>query len=152
MPKRHIVVLPPESRATLQTLISAGTAPARAQTRARILLKADVGPAGPGWTDGAIATALETSGRTVARVRRDWATQGLAGAVTRKRPVTRTPRKLDGDGEARVIAVACSAPPEGHPRWTLRMLAAKLVELEVVDGIAPNTVRATLKKTISNPG
>lgn len=152
MEKRYLVVLTPAARATLHALISAGNQPARAQTRARILLKADVGPEGPGWTDAMIATALETSVRTVTRVRHAWVTQGLPAAVVRKRPATRTSRKLDGSGEAQLIAVACSAPPEGRSRWTLQLLATKLVELAVVEGIAPNTVRTTLKKTTSNRG
>lgn len=152
MQKRYLVILTPESRHSLQSLISAGATPARAQTRARILLKADTGPDGPGWTDARIAVAVETSVRTVTRVRQAWVTQGLTAAVTRKRPRVRTPRKLDGAGEAHLIAVACSPAPVGRVRWTLQLLADKLVELELVTGIAPNTVRTTLKKTSSNPG
>jgi transposase len=88
---------------------------------------------------------------TVARVRRRWAAHGLDEALHR-RPTGPRPRKLDGAQEAHLIAVACSAPPEGHARWTLRLLASRLVELEVVDGIAPNTVRTVLKKTRSSRG
>lgn len=150
--KQHRIRLTPSQRSELSQQLAAGTAPARQLTRVRILLKADQGPDGPGWTDARIADAVETSPRTVARVRRAWTTQGMAAAITRKRPSVRTPRVLDGDGEARLIALACSAPPAGRARWTLRLLAAKLIELEVVDGIAPNTVRTTLKKTSSSPG
>jgi transposase len=88
---------------------------------------------------------------TVERVRRRWADGGLDEAL-RRRPTGPRRRKLDGAQEARLIAVACAAPPAGHERWTLRLLANRLVDLGVVDGIAPNTVRATLKKTTSSPG
>ena len=88
---------------------------------------------------------------TVERVRRRWAGEGLDGALHR-RPTGPRPRRLDGAGEARLVALACSAPPAGRERWTLRLLANRLVALEVVDGIAPNTVRAVLKKTRSSPG
>lgn len=146
----HRIRLGPAQRAELLALTQAGIAPARAQ--ARILLKADQGPDGPGWTDARIAEALETSARTVARVRRTWVVEGAAAAIRRKRPRVRTPRRLDGRGEAFLIATACSPAPAGRARWTLRLLADKLVELEIVEGIAPNTIRATLKKTGSNRG
>lgn len=151
MRKLHRIDLTPTQRAELLALTQSGASPARVQTRARILLKADQGPAGPGWTDARIAEALETSARTVARLRRAWTVDGLA-AIARKRPRVRTPRKLDGAGEAHLVAIACSPAPDGRARWTLQLLAAKLVELEIVDGIAPNTVRTTLKKTVSSPG
>jgi hypothetical protein len=151
MSKRHVVRLPAAERAALGDLIAAGTAPARALAHARILLKADQGAAGPAWPDARIAEALETSVATVARVRRRWAAGGLDDALHRRPPGPR-PRKLDGAQEARLVAVACSAPPAGRERWTLRLLANRLVELEVVDGIAPNTVRAALKKTSSSRG
>ena len=151
MRRGHVVRLPPAERALLGDLIAAGTAPARTLTHARILLKADRGPDGPGWTDARIAEAVETSLATVARVRRRWVRGGLGDALHR-RPTGPRPRKLDGAQEARVIALACSAPPAGRERWSLRLLAERLVELEVVDGIAPNTVRTVLKKTSSSPG
>lgn len=151
MRKLHCIDLSPAQRADLLALTQTGTTPARVQTRARILLKADQGPAGPGWTDARIAEALDTSARTVARVRRAWTVDGVT-AIARKRPRVRTPRKLDGAGEAHLVALACSPAPMGRTRWTLQLLADKLVELEIVDGIAPNTVRTTLKKTVSNPG
>lgn len=152
MRKAYRVVLTPALRAELVTLTHAGAAPARTQTRARIVLKADESATGPGWTDARIAEALETSVRTVTRVRRAWVCDGLIAALQRKRPSVRTPRKLDGAAEARLIAVACSPAPAGRARWTLQLLATKLVDLEIVEGIAPNTVRATLKKTNSSPG
>ena len=151
MRQGHVVRLLPAERALLGDLIAAGTAPARALTHARLLLKADRGPDGPGWTDARIAEAVETSLATVARVGRRWVRGGLDAALHR-RPTGPRPRKLDGAQEARVIALACSAPPAGRERWSLRLLAERLVELEVVDGIAPNTVRTVLKKTSSSRG
>jgi len=152
MRKLYRIDLTPAQRADLLTVTQTGVAPARAQTRARILLKADQGPAGPAWTDARIAEALETSVRTVTRVRRAWALEGAVAAIQRKRPRVRPPRKLDGAGEAYLIATACAPAPAGRARWTLQLLADKLVELEIVEGIAPNTVRTTLKKTNSNRG
>lgn len=146
MEKRYAVRLLPADRTRLTDLIAAGVAPARTLTHARVLLKADQGAQGPAWPDARIAEAVEISVATVARVRRRWADGGLADALHR-RPTGPRPRKLDGAQEARLVAVACSAPPAGHARWTLRLLADRLVALEIVDGIAPNTVRAVLKKT-----
>lgn len=146
MEKRYAVRLLPADRTLLTDLLAAGIAPARTLTHARVLLKADQGADGPAWPDTRIAEALETSGATVARVRRRWVEGGLDDALHR-RPTDARPRKLDGAQEARLIAVACSAPPTGQARWTLRLLADRLVALEIVDGIAPNTVRAVLKKT-----
>jgi transposase len=151
MHKQHVVRLLPAERAVLGDLVAAGTAPARTLAHARILLKADQGEGGPAWSDARIAEALETSVATVERIRRRWADGGLDGTLHR-RPTGPRPRKLDGAQEARLIAVACSTPPAGRKRWTLRLLADRLVELEVVDGIAPNTVRTVLKKTNSNRG
>ena len=151
MAKRYPVRLLPAERTVLGDLLAAGIAPARTLTHARILLKTDQGADGPAWPDARIAEVLETSEATVARVRRRWAAGGLDDALHR-RPTGPRPRKLDGAQEARLIAVACSAPPAGQARWTLRVLAERLVELEVVDGIAPNTVRTVLKKTNSSRG
>jgi len=151
MTKQHVVCLLTTERATLGDLIAGGIAPARALTHARILLKADQGADGPAWPDLRIAEALETSVATVERVRRRWATGGVESALHR-RPTGPRARKLDGVQEARLVAVACTTPPAGAKRWTLRLIADRLVELEVVAGIAPNTVRAVLKKTNSSPG
>ncbi len=152
MAKQYIVRLPSEERLLLLDLISAGKAAARAQTHARILLKADAGPDGPAWIDTAIADALETSLRTVERVREAWVCEGLDAALYRKRPSAPRMRKLDGEQEAHLIAIACSPPPTGRARWTLRLLSERLVELEVVESIAPETVRQALKQTSSNRG
>src|SRR6266568_9257377 len=152
MRKQHVVVLPEPERARLHTLIGRGTAPARALTHARILLKANQGEAGPGWTDRAIAVALEVHHTTVARVRQEYAAGGLEAAVSRKPPDRQYRRKLDGEQEARLVALACSAPPEGRKRWTLRLLGERLVALEVVETISYETVRQALKQTASSRG
>lgn len=147
MRKLSIVKLSEEERAFLHTLISQGSAPASKLTHARILLKANQGEAGPGWTDGAIATALEVHPTTVVRVRQAYVRDGLEAALTRKLPDREYRRKLDGAQEAHLVALTCSKPPEGHKRWTLRLLAERLVALEVVDVVSHETVRQTLKQT-----
>jgi transposase len=152
MRKQHVVVLSELERARLHTLIGQGIAPARALTHARILLKANQGEAGPGWTDRAIATALEVHHTTVARVRQQYATGGLEAALDRKAPERAYRRKLDGQQEAHLVALACSTPPVGRKRWTLRLLAERLVELEVVDELSYETVRQALKQTGSSRG
>jgi len=146
------VRLAEEERAALLTMIGRGTAPARAQTHARILLKANRGEAGPDWTDGAISTALEVDATTVARVRKLYVAEGLEAALHRKAPDRVYRRKLDGEQEARLVAVACSEPPSGQKRWTLRLLANKMVELDVVETVSYETVRQTLKQTFSSRG
>ena len=150
--KQHVVRLSPTERAEVRALVTAGRAPALTQTHARILLKCDAGAGGPRWSDAHVAAAVEVSARTVARVRARFAAGGLAAALGRKRPNRVYRRKLDAAQEARLVAVACTVPPAGQARWSLRLLAQRLVELEVVDGISPETVRATLKKTPSSRG
>ncbi len=152
MRKQYVVRLSEEERAWLLTLIGRGVASARVQTHARILLKANRGEAGPEWTDAAISAALEVDSTTVARVRKLYVEDGLEAALQRKAPDRVYRRKLDGEQEARLVAIACSEPPSGHKRWTLRLLANKLVELEVVEDISHETVRQTLKQTSSSPG
>jgi hypothetical protein len=144
MRKQYVVRLPEAERASLLTLVGCGAAPARAQTHARILLKAKRGEAGPEWTDGTISTALEVDPTTVARVRKLDVTDGLEAALHRKAPDRVYRHKLDGEHEARLVAVACSEPPSGQKRWTLRLLADQLVEWEVVDTVSDETVRQTL--------
>lgn len=151
MPKRSIV-LTEADRTVLTDLIAGGTAPARTQTHARIVLKADQGPDGPAWTDARIAEAVEISERPVARVRARWVDQGLDDALHRRPPRREYRRKLDGIAEAHLIALACAARPAGKQRWSVRALAAKLVETEVVASIGRETVRLTLKKTSSSRG
>lgn len=153
--KRHkekcVVRLTKDERAYLRTLIGRGTAPARMLSRARILLKTDQGEGGAAWSDAAISEALEVGLSTVARVRHQYASEGLEATLTRKAPEREYRRKLDGEQEARLIALACGEPPRGRKRWTLRMLAERLVALEVVDGVSYETVRQTLKQTNSSP-
>ena len=149
---KYVVRLQPEEREQLLALVNTGRAAAVKLLHARILLKADAGHRRCCWTDAAIAEALDTSAATVHRVRQAFVAQGLEAAVARKRPTGRQYRKLDGRQEAQLIAVTCSAPPEGRQRWTLTLLAAKLVELDIVDRISPECIRATLKKISSNRG
>ena len=146
--KRYKVTLEADERQQLHELIAAGQAAARKLAHARILLKADAADGGPAWPDHQIADALELSTDTVERVRQRFVEQGLDAALERK-PRDRPAReiKLDGHAEARLIALACSAPPEGRAVWTMQLLADKLVELEVVDSISDETVRLALKKT-----
>ena len=149
---KYAVTLTEAERAQLRTLIGSGEAPARMLTRARILLKANQGEGGPGWTDAAIAGALEVHPATVARVRRAFVAAGLDAALERKRPDRVYPRVLDGAAEAHLVAVACSDPPTGRERWTLRLLADELVRLEVVPAVSYETVRRTLEQTRSSHG
>lgn len=153
MPRpKHLVKLTTDERERLSTLIRSGTTSAHVQRHARILLKADCGEAGPGWDDVTIAGAVEVSRPTVERVRKAFATQGLEAALERKAWSGPPRRKLDGTQEAQLIAISCSPPPEGEQRWTLALLADKLVELKLVPSIARETVRTTLKKTRSSRG
>jgi len=147
MRKRYSVALSEEEQAGLRTLVGSGAGTARMLTHARILLKANQGEGGPGWTDGAIAEAVEVGRATVERVRQTYATAGLEAALARKTPDRVYERKLDGAAEAHLVAVACSPPPEGQVRWTLRLLAERLVTLEVVGTISGEAVRQALKQT-----
>lgn len=151
MKKKYPVILSDTEREELKRLIAAGTSPARKLAHARILLKADEGPEGDGWADEKVADAVESSQPTVARIRRQCFEEGLDAALNRRPPTRECRRKLDGGKEARLVALACSQPPEGVARWSLRLLADKLVELEVVEDISHQTVRRTLKKTPSSP-
>jgi transposase len=146
--KKYLVTLTVEERRDLTKLVSAGKRSARMLTHARILLKADQAEGGPAWEDAAIVEALGCGHRTVERIRQRFVEQGLEAALHHK-PQDRPSRErtLDGAAEARLIALACSAPPAGRTRWTLKLLADKLVELEVVDSVSDETVRRALKKT-----
>jgi transposase len=141
------VQLSPEERARCTELVRSGTAPARTLMHARVLLKADRGPQGPGWTDAAIAEAVEVSAITVAKIRQRFASEGLEATLKHYRSPNREyPRKLDGRQEAHLLALAHSAPPEGRTRWSLRLLADRMVVLEYVDSLSPMTVSRTLKR------
>jgi hypothetical protein len=145
--KKYIVRLTAEEQAHLSQMIRSGKAAARILLHARVLLKADSSPEAPAWSDEAIGEALEVHATTVARVRQRFVEDGLYAAL-RPQPTTRRyERKLDGQAEAHLIALACSPAPEGRTQWTLRLLADKLVELQHVPSISYETVRQTLKKT-----
>jgi transposase len=151
--KKYLVTLTPDERDQLTRLLSAGKAAALVLTRARILLKADQAPDGPAWDDGRIAEALDVGRRTVERVRQRFVERGPDAALQR-RPQDRPsrPRTLDGAAEARLMALACSAPPPGRACWTLQLLADRLVELQVVEAVSDEAVRRVLKKTRSSRG
>jgi transposase len=150
MNKRYPVRLTTSEREYLKGLMAAGTESARKLIHARILLKADQSEEGPAWVDERIAEAVEVSQPTVSRVRKQYVVEGLDAALNRRPPRREYRRKLDGEQEAHLIAIACSSPPEGQARWTLHLLADRLVELEVVDSVSYQTVRRTLKKTNSS--
>jgi transposase len=145
--KKYIVTLTADERQALSDLISAGRASALKLAHARILLKADAAEDGPAWPDGRIAEAVEVGVATIERVRQRFVEQGLEAALVRKKQARPSrQRALDGRAEASLIALACSRPPDGRKAWTMRLLADKLVELEVVPSISDETVRRSLKK------
>ena len=146
MNKKYIVRLTDEERAVCETTIKKEKGKAEKLRRATILLKADAD--GPAWKDEKISEAVGCSTRTVENVRQAFVLDGFEAALVRKqRASSPTPKKLDGAGEAKLIAMRLGKPPTGYGHWTLRLLADQLVELEVVDSISPETVRQTLKKT-----
>ena len=146
--KRFVVTLTSVEREQLEAVTRSGKRSARTITHARVLLLVDQGEHGPGWEDHRVAEALGCGHRTVERIRERFVTDGLGAALTHRTPA-RPPRDpvLDGAAEARLIALACSATPDGRKAWTLRRLADKLVELAVVDSVSHETVRRCLKKT-----
>ena len=151
MHKQYSVRLTDTERGILEGLVNRGKGAAHTLTHARILLKADRGPDGPAWTDAMRSAALDVSIPTIERVRRTLVRAGFDAALQRK-PQPPRARKRDGHHEAQLVALTCSPAPEGHKRWTLRLLADKLVELTDLDGLAPETVRLMLKKTTTNLG
>ena len=152
MKKKYIVTLMPEEREMLQAMLSKGKAAALKLMHARILLKADADDGGPRWNDSQIAEGLDIGRATVERVRKEFVEEGFDAALERRKPRRQYQRKLDGDGEARLIALACSQAPEGRSRWTLRLLADRMVRLEYVDEVSKDTVARVLKKTSSSLG
>jgi transposase len=150
--KMYVVTLTEEERQELREMVSRGKAAARKLVHARILLKADAAEGGPGWSDAEIAEGLEVGRVTVERVRRQFVEDGLQAALERRAPRREYARKLDGDGEAHLVALACSQAPEGRSRWTLRLLADRMVVLEHLDELSFQTVRRVLKKTSSSLG
>jgi transposase len=146
--KKYVVRLSDDEREQLATLIRKGNSPAQRLMKARILLKADVSEAGEGWSDNEIIEALETSASMVYRVRKQLVEEGLEAVLSRKpRATPSVPRIFDGEKEAKLIALACSEPPKGRARWTLRLLENKVVELNIVDRASDSTIGRTLKKT-----
>ena len=145
--KKYVVRLSGEERQQLETLIRKGKGPARRLLKARILLQADVSDAGPGWSDSRIIAALDTSASMLYRVRKQLVEEGLEAVLSRKQRVTpAVARIFDGEKEAKLIALACSKPPKGRVRWTLRLLENKVVELGIVERGATQRSIARLKK------
>jgi homeodomain-containing protein len=146
--KKYVVRLSTEERQQLETLIRKGKGPARRLLKARILLKADVSDAGPGWSDSRIIAALDTTASMLYRVRKQLVEEGFEAVLSRKqRAMPAVARIFDGEKEAKLIALACSKPPKGRARWTLRLLENKVVELGIVERASDSTIHRTLKKT-----
>ena len=149
--KKFIVELDTAERERLNALISKGKAPAKAILKARILLKADKAEGGPGWLDAQIVEAFDTNLTMVSRVREKLVCEGLDAVLTRKKRETPPiPAIFDGEAQAKLTALACSTPPEGYARWTIRLLAEHVVERKIVEAAHFNTVGRALKKTISS--
>src|ERR1700761_5630063 len=145
--KRYVVRLSARERGELEALLRKGKSPAQRLLKARILLKADVSEGGEGWSDGRIIEALETSVSMVYRVRKQLVEEGLEAVLSRKQRATpAVPPIFDGEKEAKLIALACSKPPKGRTRWTLRLLEKKVVELQIVDRARDSTIERGLKK------
>ncbi len=151
--KMYHVTLTPEERAELARMTRVGTAAAAKRAKARVLLLADEAEGGPAWSDGQVVEALGVSRNTACRVRERFVVEGVeAAAITRKPAARAYARKLDGGGEAHLVALAWSAPPEGRATWTLQRLADRMVVLGPADALSYETVRQTLVETRSNPG
>jgi transposase len=149
--KKYVVKLSDKEREQLHALIHTGKHRAGQLVKARILLKADAAASGEGWSDSEIAAALDTSVNTVARTRQQLVEEGFESVLTRKHsPKSARPRIFDGATEAKLIALACSDPPKGRARWTLKLLESAVVELNIVDRASDNTIGRTLKKTSSS--
>ena len=151
--KKYLIILSPEERDTLRKITTSGRGPARMFTRARILLKADQGEHGPGWSDEQISDALDVTVQTIERIRKQLVEEGFDAVLSRRQYTQKVSRKkIDGHVEAHLIALSCSEPPKGYARWTLRLLADKIVELGYVETISHEAIRQTLKKTNLSPG
>ena len=147
MPKKYKVTLTAEERRSLEQMVRAGRTPARTLTRARVLLKADCADGREGWTDERISEAVDVGRATVERIRQRFVEESFETALYSRRPGRRYPHKLDGEAEAHLVALACTKPPAGRSRWTVRLLAGRLVELGVIEAVSRETVRRVLKKT-----
>ena len=152
MVKKYIVRLSEDERKELEALVNKGRVAARKRRHAEILLKADQGEYGPVWNDGKIAEAFNIGRSTVERVRRRLVEEGMESALNERQKSRHRSKKIDGENEARLSAQVCSEPPDGRARWTLKLLAERMVELEYVESISAEAVRQTLKKTNLNPG
>jgi hypothetical protein len=150
--QKYVIELTEEERQHLEKLTSSGIASVRQVTRAHILLKSDQSAGGPKWTYEQICAAYNVSPITVLNVRKSFVAQGMQATLGRKKPEREYPRALDGEAEAHLIALACSAPPEGRKVWSLRLLQDRFVRLGHVDHVSHETIRTTLKKMSSNPG
>jgi len=149
--KKYVVKLSAAEREQLEAMVGSGKHPAQRLTKARILLKADVGEAGEGWSDSQIARALDVGLATIARARQQLVEEGFDAVLTRKHsPNSARKRIFDGAAEAKLIALACSEPPAGRVRWTLSLLEDRVVELNIVSKASDNTISRTLKKTNSS--
>ena len=146
MKLKYALALTDEERQHLDKLISSGTAPARMITRARILLKSDQSEQGPHWTYEKIAEAFDVSEMLIRDVRRRYANGGLEAALQRKKPDREYQYRLDGEAEAHLMAMACSDPPDGADKWTLRLLQKEMVKRQYVETVSYETIRVTLKK------
>jgi transposase len=147
MYQKYLVLLTDTERYQLKQLISSGTAPARQIRRAQILLKSDCSLEGPNWTYEAICAAFDVSQMTITNVRRVYVESGMEAALKRKKPERNYEHRLDGEKEAHLIAMACGEAPDGHERWTLRLLRDRFIKMGHVDNISHETIRTTLKKT-----
>ena len=148
MNKRYLVKLDKDERKELSQLVTKDKVAAKKRTHAQILLLADCDKHGPAWKDEAIAEACQVTVRTVENIRKRLVLEGLESALNRKRQVRPSRQQiLDGEKEAKVVALCCGSAPSGHARWTLRLLAERIVELEIVEAVSHETVRRCLKKT-----
>lgn len=150
--KRYVVRLSQDERRQLDEMIRKGKSSAEKLMKARILLKADVSEGGEGWSDSRIVEALETSATTVYRTRQQLVEEGFEAVLSRKKPAKPSVTPIfDGEKEAKLIALACSEPPNGRARWSLRLLENKVVELNIVERASDSTIWRVLKKTNSSP-
>jgi hypothetical protein len=148
MNKRYLVKLDKDERKELSQLVTKENVAGKKRTHAQVLLLADCGKHGPAWKDEGIAEACQVTVRTVENIRKRLVLEGLESALNRKRQVRLSRQKiLDGEKEAKVVALCCGSAPSGHARWTLRLLAERIVELEIVEAVSHETVRRCLKKT-----
>jgi transposase len=146
MNQKYVVKLTEEQKQHLEKLITSGTSPARMLTRARILLKSDQSENAPSWSYEKIVEAFDVSEMLIRDVRKRFAEAGFKAALQRKKPDREYEHSLDGEAEAHLIALACSQPPEGQKRWTLRLLKRAMQERMYVQMVSHETIRTTLKK------